>query len=559
LDSNLTKFIDVIDTICRVIRIPQGPSAEGSTWLSSASYRGYKFNAKSSTSVGSKTAQSGVFLSSFLSKQPVDEFNGKCWQQLFESCYIIDETRPSKSQKAFGKGLEMSFDLMTVLANAEYFVPVQGGVVLVGYQTVLFPTELKTDYAQFHLEVDREKQINPFQRNYSQRVLVDDYTEFRGLRCFVGWCEIAHIKLGTKEMLRKVTYSTAEPKGKYLEFTGISLGAQAASAAPAQIGGNAVANYSVVSHRIAFAPSLNFSKMLRDTEKETVLIFDKVTRRSWLVPKLSLILHLAHIWLRDTVGTEDISTDPIPFAEPHEKASSLVTLLDKHGGIPVCGEGEDEYKLRTVMVGLNLNLYSTVKEIKPSKSGHLFGFEIMDIVTQPARGGEMKEVKVESGSTWLELANAADAVIICANLGEAMNPKLGQARQNERCNSLPSEKDFLAAHISCLIRIASRAGVSDIPQAGDTNGVDEPFKRKLLKDPGVSLHDHHFLNIIGHPFADCTHQANDSSSCWDDKTDMIQCLVHKSFSEHFHVKKQNRLPCPHALSENGAVVFGTQT
>ena len=54
---------------------------------------------------------------------------------------------------------------------------------------------------------------------------------------------------------------------------------------------------------------------------------------------------------------------------------------------------------------------------------------IMDIVTEPGRGGFMKKVRIKTGQSWLPLANLVDAVVICSELGEAIAPAEGDARR----------------------------------------------------------------------------------------------------------------------------------
>jgi hypothetical protein len=70
-----------------------------------------------------------------------------------------------------------------------------------------FLKHLETNYVQFHLEIDDNQQINPFDLDYGERVLISDDTQFKPMRCFVSWCESAHIKLSTKELPVTAKYS----------------------------------------------------------------------------------------------------------------------------------------------------------------------------------------------------------------------------------------------------------------------------------------------------------------------------------------------------------------
>jgi hypothetical protein len=81
---------------------------------------------------------------------------------------------------------------------AEYPVIVNEGVILAGYQTLLVPTQIAPEFVQFHLEVNQTGQMNPFTVTYGSRALIIDYLAFKSMRCYIGWCEAAHIMLGTQ-------------------------------------------------------------------------------------------------------------------------------------------------------------------------------------------------------------------------------------------------------------------------------------------------------------------------------------------------------------------------
>lgn len=95
-------------------------------------------------------------------------------------------------------GLEVSFDLMVQLSGVEILVLIDGGVILVGYQTALVPTRIAVSSIQWHLETASESRLNPFklQSTGSNWVKITDWKSFKDLRCFIGWCRSAHINLG---------------------------------------------------------------------------------------------------------------------------------------------------------------------------------------------------------------------------------------------------------------------------------------------------------------------------------------------------------------------------
>jgi len=437
----------------------------------------------------------------------------------------------------------MAFDLMVSLAAVEFPVAVDGGVVLVGYHTVLVPTKFEEDYAQFHLEVDHEKQINPFTLQYGERAQLTDYTLLKSKRCFLGWCEVAHIKLGTQSLLATVKYSPTNGKKKTLQLSGLSAGFQFTSAAPIQAGLTGQATFSFRSHCLYFQAPTVYSKMLRDATRHVVLICDVTAQRSWLVPKLSLLIHMAHTWFRNNNPAQDgiADDDPIPFAEPHYDGAALVCAFEGQGDIIVCGVGNDTFTLRNLLLGFNINLLKTTTLTEESTGQYLHGFEFMDIISEPGKGAVMKKVKIKKSRNWLALANLVDAVMFCSDFGEAMTPAECSSRKNSFCNSLSSGSDYLAAHVSCLRELVNRYG--------------QQFATRFPSSQ-IQLSERYSWNVSGDPFETCNHDLRSTRNCWD-RTDILQKICGKNrFSFRYPSTEKKALSSARNPSLKGAVVFG---
>jgi hypothetical protein len=282
--------------------------------------------------------------------------------------------------------------------------------------------------------------------------------------------------------------------------------------------------------------------MLYDTAKDVVLISDVHHRRSWLVPKLSLMLHMAHVWFAENSGRSDININPIPFAEPHDDESIVIRALEGHGDLAVCGQGNDSFKLRSLLLGLSINLLASVHHKAESTSKVIYGFEFMDIILEPGRGTPMKEVKIETSPSWLVLANLADAVIICSKLGEAIAPAQGCCRSNEQCNTVPCGQDYLAAHLSCLDRFRSRAGK-------EWFALDEP-------NPGPLYQRKIHWRVSGNPFEVCGHKVQSKDTCWRG-TNRLQNFDRKFvFLSKNSKEDHSGTTGSRKLGIKGAVVFG---
>jgi hypothetical protein len=553
----LNKFINTLDWLCRAIRSPpQDPSSDRFN-VSVSSCQVSLWNHNPSSKTREEYSSSDVSLAFTLLSEPLPELQGNCWQKLFQSCFVLDDEEnehfndeddehfddeDNKQDEVNGRGLELSFDLMTTLAAVEYPTTVHGGVVLVGYRTALIPVRVKSSYVQFHLEVSEDRQINPFKLDCSQHLQGLDWARFKIMRCFVGWCDSALIKLGTASLPPTVTYSGARTKEKSLQLSGVSTGFQFVSAGPIQAGVNGQANFTFLSHRLHFRPASEYTKMLYDTAKDVVLISDVHHRRSWLVPKLSLMLHMAHVWFAENSGRSDININPIPFAEPHDDESIVIRALEGHGDLAICGQGSDSFKLRSLLLGLSINLLASVHHKAESTSKVIYGFEFMDIILEPGRGTPMKEVKIETSPSWLVLANLADAVIICSKLGEAIAPAQGCCRSNEQCNTVPCGQDYLAAHLSCLDRFRSRAGK-------EWFALDEP-------NPGPLYQRKIHWRVSGNPFEACDHKVQSKDTCWRG-TNRLQNFDRKFVFLSMDSKEDHSVTAgSKKLGIKGAVLFG---
>lgn len=291
-----------------------------------------------------------------------------------------------------------------------------------------------------------------------------------------------------------------------------------------------------MSNRLSFSPASGFIKLLKDTSKQLAIILDAKDRCSWLVPKISLLLHMAHSWLDDAV-------DPIPFANPHVNGEEVMQVLSSSRDIGLCGEGLDEYKLRTLMLGLNTNLLQSIAHQERSEGKSIHGFEFMDIVREPGKGGFMKTLSVKAeGENWIDIINEVDAVVVCSGIGQVIAPADDEDRKCPKCNVPPPGHDYLAAPLSCLELLVQRKG-----------GRMEDLSSSVSASVFVS--DKRFWTLSGNPFMRCSHDHHSSSTCWE-RDDIFQ-----QFSKLTLFKKPDvsMVGSPQrTFSMTGAVVFGTR-
>ncbi|KAK4103337.1 hypothetical protein N658DRAFT_309417 [Parathielavia hyrcaniae] len=410
----LFPILDALEWLCLTIRPPR---EDNQIDLSTAKYRLERYEDRLDT-VRSHTGKRPTMT---LATMPLCETEHGCWRNLFEFCNIV-QLSPfmlsppsllefgsrtviplgSNHGDEMGYGLEMSFDLMVSLAAVKYPLVINGGVVLIGYESALVPLTIsdRGDAAQFHLVVhngDENTLFNPYKADLGQRLLTLDAKQFRSMRCFLGWCPAAQLNLGTRHLPALVQYSRARETSKSAFLDGfetlIQLGLNPAGPFSATLG--VQANYKYISHRRHFTPFKGYCNLLRDTAAKTVAVYDVAKRRGWLVPMLSFLLHMAHAFVLDS---PDAPPDNVPSVDGHADAAELIPLLEHLGEQPVYGNmqanmngraaGAPDHNLlfRQLLLGLRTNLLSTIEATKLSAHNTLHGFEFMDVVTAPDRG-----------------------------------------------------------------------------------------------------------------------------------------------------------------------------
>lgn len=450
------------------------------------------------------------------------EIENTCWLSFFNSCVIVDTL--FAPHDGFGKGLETSFDLMIALAASEFCLKINGSLVFLGYKTVLYPVAIDGDRAQFHLITSTQGQINPYTLHLKNVLPVEDASQFKTMKCFVGWCEDARINLGTRDLTDPIKYTGGKDHCKSLELDGYSLLGQLGAAAPLSAVVGVQQNFKFSRHRIRFTHADNYLALLQDTSQQSVVLYDAKQRRGWLVPKLSVLLHMAQRYN---------SCSAIPYANPHIDAEELIFLLAPCGQIDVLVGQADSYQFRKLLLELNIRMLSTAEALRESDHSKIYGFEFMDIVRNPGKGSCMKRLDIQpKRKSWLELVNLVGTVVVCSNLGEVISTEESNTRKSKKCNKVPENEDYFTATVPCLSRLAEEKGVD-----------------LIVGSDGIKFSDKAIWKLELNPFLPCNHAENSDKTCWE-RPGLVQKLLQRS------LLCRKRQQSTQALSVNGAVVFG---
>lgn len=192
---------------------------------------------------------------------------------------------------------------------------------------------------------------------------ISDPSELRASQCFVGWSEQAHILLGTRLMLEpdfSMAWSATEEHRETLRPAGVEAGVQATlSLGPINISPQAIKTWAFVSNVQKYTPTESYRSTLRQSRTRTAIVIDSETKQAWLVPTLSLLLHLCHIYYHRTASQGSATANLIPYALPScDGAQAVVDAIELVGDLIVLGQpGEpDTENLRQLFLRMHTSL-----------------------------------------------------------------------------------------------------------------------------------------------------------------------------------------------------------
>ena len=171
----------------------------------------------------------------------------------------------------------------------------------------------------------------------------------------------------------------------------------------------------------------DYRQAIRLGADKVATIIDTGSKQAWLIPMLSLVLHLCHRYYQQ-VKREWEPDDRIPFADPSsDGASAAVTALERNGDTLVFGNvGQADCETpRQLFLRINTNLLESSATRELPKRGVIYASEVMHAVVEPGNGGLLKQLTAsEDASSWQELAGKSDYIGVCADIGEAIQPVL---------------------------------------------------------------------------------------------------------------------------------------
>lgn len=539
------SFVDAIVWVCAAIRVNplrEADSGKRTQLQMSKATQLFFF-----TSVRSQALVYGLERLTDCSDEDIGP-QAKCWKGLFSSGIVAFHPLGRRE----GAGLKISFDMMLHLSGVENIYHIDGGIILLGFLTALVPISYDedTNIVQWHFEevgalsggLLKPCSLPSVRGKWYK---TQDINILRSSKCFLGWLARANILLGTQQLVEnsqnvlKWSTGTKEHHQSARREGFEAAGQLGFTAGPINTNLQLVRTWRFHSNVQHFHRHEQYSTALRLARGNVAIIIDSQSKQVWLVPMLSVVLHLCHRYFQE--HNHDSRTDPLPFADPTpDGASEAARVLESSGEVIVFGTvgGADSENLRQLFLRINTNLLNASATREKSNKKTLFASELMAMITEPGRGSPLKKMPAPADAeSWVGLLEKVDFVGICANIGHLIMPETPPI-SSCTCSVLPSDNYLLAAHIRCLDALSKRAG----------DGIRDSLNK------ACRLGDTVFWNADKVHWTSCP--AGIHESIWNEKDKILQQISNKEKGKGKNVSLNAQSVPQRDLPEDGAVVFG---
>ncbi|KAF7863094.1 hypothetical protein EAF04_007177 [Stromatinia cepivora] len=378
----------------------------------------------------------------------------ECWHTLFPHM-VVAQGFPVRGRFQ-GRGLDISFADMALVAGCLSLVMFDGGLVANGLNSVLIPVEelLDDDAIQWHY-CPKTAQGSKSRRP-TFKIVEETGKWYKELnpdrlinrRCFLGWVPEASIVIGTKGYSgTEVNWSTAErvPDSRPIVSYNLTLGTGGTGivTATGSIGWTTSSMPSTIISKI----ENDIHEIMTDGANDTILVYDSEKEIAWYLPQSCVVLFLvqARITHHGWQVFEGDALTHLKLAKPGSGGSeankalkaNLDLLLRKAD--PQSADGYHD---------IGTGLRSIQKEFSRAKEGppkFVYGVEYRDTVDMRE---DKKTKRVAISQPWAYLTKDYPTAIFCSSLEHPIIP----ARPELICKPwqlAPSGKNHLV--VSCSV------------------------------------------------------------------------------------------------------------
>ena len=285
--------------------------AQQLAWLS-ASFRSPREGQVSYSEIIFKETGLAIFDIRLMELEKVQPRKDACWLPIFVNS-IIARGFPIPSRCNGENGIELPFQVMTNLAKVMYPMSHLNGFYLQGFSNILYPTAASPDRksVQWHMimpsghkEYLSPGSISPCEDSspWLKSDSIEDLTSAN--RSFLGYTRSFEAHIGTDSAIALESIQTTMASGAYDEEPAVTIEVNKIQTGTSGLGiWGFQANADILYPKGLYHTVETgwYVDMLDLAKVRPLIIYHhaKASRRAWLVPTLSAVLHMAHIWARD--------------------------------------------------------------------------------------------------------------------------------------------------------------------------------------------------------------------------------------------------------------------
>lgn len=450
-------------------------------------------------------AQICVWVTYLSTKEPVilighDEYSpskmletpSDCWKRLFPHG-MVPGGFPIPSRGDAMKGLELSFDLMCYLCGLEYETSDASGLILRGHRSFVYPVCRIGDCVQWHFQhVDLTGHSELEEESMSAHLKNESLAELRSApRHFLGLWAKPEITLGTDLVnYASLTWSGLDELREITTKDGIELGGGITLPKILNVTLNKTYKIANCQRNVYMT---DFEGKLQSLVNFPVVLHSPIERRAWLVPYVSVLLHLARAraYHQRSLGYH------IPGCEPAaDGGSSALQTIMRHRRDPVRkarpGGHQDRQALGMTVEDYVNEVWAALDKItlETCKAKRLFrnqiiGYEAADVAKMKTTL-RMKRKDLGIFSTgWTPLLSEIKLALFYEGLFDPILAQLGSI-PNTHCGSwvwrqIPKGFDLLAASLPSLIYLSEHLnGPGPIKRLTEEYSWHCPGEQQLL-------------------------------------------------------------------------------
>jgi hypothetical protein len=420
------------------------------------------------------------------------QWSSTCWIPLMPRYpIVVDFETPTRHSDI--EGMEVTFQLMCFLCGLEYAVEEDGGLVLYGQKSMVWPTRVIDDCVEWHFQ-GREDTFEGldegFNRNAGPCVSMDLFESWSAeKRHFLGLWADPVVTLGTSiSDTSKIAYSQADEARYTYRRQGREIAGSIALPKTFSLTWTEV--YTIAENRRTVYMD-NFESKVHARRNTPVMLYSVSEKRAWIVSFLSVLWHLA----RARSEYQKVLGFHIPpcAISANGGQAAFNKILECYGQRLKTPKRNERLNVReqnlTIKDYLNevwAALECATRETNRARgvfANSIIGYEMADIAfLKPDL--YMKKHKFESfRDGWTPLIDEVRLVLFCEGLYDPIQSngehRLPTACSNTLWSRIPTGFNILTASLPCLVSISERFGPG-LSRLTNTHQWHSPIRGQLL-------------------------------------------------------------------------------